>query len=276
MKYRKLDIVYAELIVVFVSSLFTTILIALIALFQLPKIIILMIWLGSIVVLNYLLIVNPTMLLLSGYLQLRVAPSLEEYKTKFLTKYIKRTGSETVHIHVLEDAGYVTMYYADITSLHLVFTSKLVGDWNEIDIESALLYLFDLLNHTFPLRDTCILVLATIAERFIITSFIGASLVHLVRSHRDDEQIDRRAIGRIKFAMGYRTMLSKLKTDSEMPSRLRKSFGMNAVGDIPIKSFHASMYNVHETAEARIEAIVGASEGSQVPGIGNHTQLSVE
>ncbi len=276
MKYRKLDILYSELIVLFTSSLLTTILIGFIAVFQLPKIIIVIVWLGLFAGLNYILIASPTKILLAGHLQLRTQPSLEVYIAKFLAKYIKQSGTETVHIHVIEDTGYAVLYYADIRSLHLVFSSKLVEDWNEIDVESALLYLFDLLNHTFPLRDTCVLVLATIAERFIITSFVGASLVHMVRAHTDDERIDRRAIGRIRYAMGYQAMLSKLKSGSTAPCRLPKSFGMNAVGDITGKGVDASLYSIHETLDNRIEAIVGSSPDSQTPGIGNHTQLSVD
>jgi hypothetical protein len=117
------------------------------------------------------------------------------------------------------------------------------------------LYLLEQRKNTLPLRDTCILVLATIAERFIITSFMGAALIHLVRSHTQDSIIDDRVVGKMRYAMGYTNMLTKLRQGTEISSRVPASFGMNGIGDIAKKSVHQSLYAVHETIDARREAI---------------------
>jgi hypothetical protein len=255
MKYRKRDILKAELIVLFISTLLSTILIVLIAVTPVPKMIVPIFWISLFVLLNYLLIVNPGKILLMGYLQVRIPSDFQEYVNKFLTKYIEPSTYKHIKLYVIEDDSYGAMYFVDLRSIHLVFTSKLVHEWNEIDVESALLYISALQNHSLPLRDTSILVLATIAERFIITSFLGAALIHLVRSHTDDVHIDREAILKMKYTMGYRNMLEKLKRGVELSSKLPASFGMNGVGDIAKKSVNQPLYAVHESIETRIEAL---------------------
>ena len=255
MKYRKRDIVKAELIVLFISTLLSTILIVLIAVATVPKIIVPIVWICLFVLLNYILIVNPQKLLLMGYLQVRIPSDFQEYVNKFLTKYIEHSTYKHIKLYVIEDDSYCAMYFVDLRSIHLVFTSRLVHEWNEIDVESALLYISALQNHSLPLRDSSILVLATIAERFIITSFLGAALIHLVRSHTDDAHIDREAIFKMKYTMGYRNMLEKLRRGVESSSKLPSSFGMNGVGDIAKKSVNQPLYAVHESIETRIEAL---------------------
>ena len=255
MKYRKQDILKTELIVLFISTLLSTTLIVLIAVTPIPKIVVPIFWISLIVLLNYILIVNPGKMLLMGYLQIRTPADFQEYVNKFLAKYIEPSTYKHIKLYVIEDDSYGAMYFVDLRSIHLVFTSRLVHEWNKIDVESALLYISALQNHSLPLRDTSILVLATIAERFIITSFLGAALIHLVRSHTDDAHIDREAIFKMKYTMGYRNMLEKLKRGVESSSKLPASFGMNGVGDIAKKSIHKSLYVVHESIETRIEAL---------------------
>jgi hypothetical protein len=255
MKYRKRDILKAALIVLFISTLLSTILIVLIAVTAVPKKIVPIVWICLFVLLNYTLIVNPQKILLMGYLQVRIPSDFQDYVNKFLAKYIEPSTNKYIKLYVIEDDSYAAMYFIDLRSIHLVFTSRLVHEWNEIDVESALLYISALQNHSLPLRDTSILVLATIAERFIITSFLGAALIHLVRSHTDDAHIDREAILKMKYTMGYRNMLEKLKKGIESSSKLPASFGMNGVGDIAKKSVNQPLYAVHESIESRIEAL---------------------
>jgi hypothetical protein len=255
MKYRKRDIILSELIVLFISTLVSTILIALIAITPVPKIIVPIFWIMFIFLMNYFLIVNPGKILLMGYLQIRTPVDFQVYVNKFLAKYIERSTYSHVLFHVIEDDGYVAMYFADLRSIHLVFSSKLVHEWNEIDVESALLYISALQKHTLPLRDTSILVLATIAERFIITSFLGAALIHLVRSHTNDSIIDREAVIKMKYSMGYQNMLSKMRSGEDSLSKLPASFGMNGIGDISKKSVNKALYAVHESIDTRIEEI---------------------
>jgi hypothetical protein len=81
--------VKAELIVLFISTLLSTILIVLIAVATVPKIIVPIVWICLFVLLNYILIVNPQKLLLMGYLQVRIPSDFQEYVNKFLTKYIE-------------------------------------------------------------------------------------------------------------------------------------------------------------------------------------------
>lgn len=255
MKYRKRDILKAALIVLFISTLLSTILIVLIAVTAVPKKIVPIVWICLFVLLNYTLIVNPQKILLMGYLHVRIPSDFQDYVNKFLAKYIEPSTNKYIKLYVIEDDSYGAMYFVDLRSIHLVFTSRLVHEWNEIDVESALLYISALQNHSLPLRDTSILVLATIAERFIITSFLGAALIHLVRSHTDDAHIDREAILKMKYTMGYRNMLEKLKKGIESSSKLPASFGMNGVGDIAKKSVNQPLYAVHESIESRIEAL---------------------
>ena len=255
MKYRKRDILVSELIVIFISTLISTFLIALIAITLVLGIIIFLVWIILIIVFNYFLIVNPAKILLMGYLQIRTPVDFQEYVNKFLAKYLEQSTSSHVLLHVIEDDGYVAMYFADLRSINLVISSKLVREWNEIDVESTLLYISALQKHTLPLRDTSILVLATIAERFIITSSLGAALIHLVRSHTNDSIIDREAVAKMKYSMGYQSMLSKMKAGVESVSKFPASFGMNAIGDIPKKNVNQALYAVHESIDTRIESV---------------------
>lgn len=195
------------------------------------------------------------MLLLVGFLHLRVPADFQNFVGKYYKKYGNQMNVEDLVLHIIEDQGYCAAYFVDIRKTHFVFSSKLVQDWNEIDIESTILYLLELRKSTLPLRDTCILVLATIAERFIITSFVGASLVHLMRSHTHDSTIDERVVGSMRYTMGHVNMLTKLNQGAKISSRIPASFGMNALADISKKSIHQSLYAVHETIVARIEEI---------------------
>lgn len=255
MKSNIRDLIITWLIIIFVSTLISAGLIGLISIFGAPKIIIYFIWTSITLALSFLLIVRPGKVLLAGHLRFRTPPEVQHYLDRHLAKYEDKTMRKKLEVHVIEDGGYCAMYFADLTSTHLVFSSKLIAEWNEIDIESVLLYLFELQKQTLPLRDTAILVLATIAERFIITSFMGAALIHLVRSHTQDSVIDVRVVGKMKYAMGYTNMLAKFRQSTEVSSRVPASFGMNALADIAKKSAHQSLYAVHETIDARIEAI---------------------
>ena len=255
MKSRVVDSIQSVLIVTFISTLVIAILIALIFILYIPKDRIPFIFILLLLTLNYLLIVNPSMILLFGFLHVRAPADFHSCVEKYSTKYGNQTSTDNLVVHVIEDPGYCAAYFVDFGKTHFVFSSKLVHDWNEIDIESTILYLLELRKSTLPLRDTCILVLATIAERFIITSFMGAALIHLVRSHTQDSVIDVRVVGKMKYAMGYTNMLAKFRQSTEVSSRVPASFGMNALADIAKKSAHQSLYAVHETIDARIEAI---------------------
>jgi hypothetical protein len=243
-----------ELVVIFISTLILAILIALISLFYIPKKLMFYVWCILIIILNYVLIVNPSKILLLGLLQVRAPSDFRNCLEKYHTKYSDQERPSDYSLHVIEDPGYCAAYFVDYRMTHFVFSSHLVEDWNEIDIESTILYLLELKREASPLRDTSILVLATIAERFIITSFIGAALVHLFRSLAQDSKLDERAVSKMKYAMGYENMLTKLKQGSQLQSRIPASFGMNGIGDIAKKSVNQPLYAVHESIEARIES----------------------
>jgi len=255
MKSNIRDLIITILIILFVSTLMVTGLIGLMSIIGAPKIFIYFIWISITLIVSLLLIVLPQKVLLAGYLRFRTPSDVQHYLDRHLTKYEDKIIPKKIEIHVIEDGGYCAMYFSNFTSTHLVFSSKLVADWNEIDIESALLYLFELQKQTLPLRDTAILVLATIAERFIITSFLSASLIHLVRNHGQDSVLDRKAVELMKYASGYRNMLSRCKEGSQLVSRLPASFGMNGIGDIVKKSVRMNtLLNIHEDIDERIRA----------------------
>lgn len=256
MKSNIRDLIITWLIIIFVSTLISAGLIGLISIFGAPKIIIYFIWTSITLALSFLLIVRPGKVLLAGHLRFRTPPEVQHYLDRHLAKYEDKTMRKKLEVHVIEDGGYCAMYFADLTSTHLVFSSKLIAEWNEIDIESVLLYLFELQKQTLPLRDTAILVLATIAERFIITSFLGATLIHLVRNHAQDGVIDRKAVGRMKYVAGYTNMLLRYKEGSQFASRLPASFGMNSVGDVVKSTTRSStLFDVHEDIDERIRAL---------------------
>lgn len=255
MKNRLTDLVLSFSIVFFISTLLVTILIGLNWLLRLPSIALIIVWSAASILLFYSLIVNPTKLLLSGLLRVRPPQEFVEYFMKFYRKYEGDTRHMNIVLQVIEDEGYCAMFVQDLWNTHYIFSSKLVNDWNEIDIESSVLYLLELHKHTYPLRDSGILVLASIAERIIITSFVGAALIHLVRSHHHDAWYDSEAVKKMQFVQGYQNMLTKYGSGSGFASRLPASFGMNGVGDITRRGVNQALFAVHETIESRIEAL---------------------
>lgn len=252
MKYHRRDVLFSQLIVLFLSSVVTAVLIALIALIQLPRFTLIIFFLAVFCLFYYLLIIRPSKILLLGVLELRIPPDFSATVQRIFEKYHPRADFSHIKMHVVEDAGFNFWYFADRKSLHYVVSSHALTQLNEIDIESILLYLFELQNRTFVLRDTAILVLASIAERIIITSVLGASLVHLVRSHDDDAAIDNAVVEKMRYAVGYQTMLGKLQENSQTYGDFPASFGMNSVVDIAKKSVNASLYRVHEDVEVRL------------------------
>lgn len=207
------------------------------------------------ILLFYILIVIPTKIIVFGYLEVKAS---NDFVTCFVNYYRKysNTDSETPFtIQVIEDAGYCAVVFRDVRNTRYIFSSKLVNDWNEIDIESTVLYLLEVQRNTYLLRDTCILVLATIAERFIITSFIGAALVHHFHSSHRDLEFDRFAVHKMQFVQGYVNMLTKYKEGASLVSNLHAALGMSGIGDIVKKGLNHTMFAVHETLEARIDAL---------------------
>jgi len=129
-------------------------------------------------------------------------------------------------------------------------------DFNEIDLDCVIAYLSNLHSTSYALRDSCILLLATITERAIITSLISASLVHLVRPCISDSLLDSQAIMNTKFAVGYRKMIEKLVKNRICDGNIPYSISMNAIANV--KGTNVSLgkwFRIHQSLEKRLHSI---------------------
>lgn len=161
-----------------------------------------------------------------------------------------------IEIVVIEAQIFSAWYLSTERKTYLFFTSSLINDFNEIDLDSVLAYLSILRSTTNALRDTSILLLATIAEKVIITSLVGAAIIHVVKPYINDALIDTLAIKRMRFAIGYRKMIEKLKTSKDNKHNIPYSIEINSIANIQKNhTFYDRWFQLHNALEKRIQSI---------------------
>lgn len=192
-------------------------------------------------------------------------PSIQDLET-MREVWDKFQGSKSLdfNVRVVKDQGFVTGFFAKHNSLVLVLSSGLLERLNRVDLESLFAYLIEFKSVCMPARDTTILLLATVLRKVMITTFLGAALVHLVRPMIHDEEIDSKAVLSTKYAIGYRKMLEKLKEGDSLNTLITPVFSMQAVSNVNAgtTSREDRWFHVHHSLDKRIEHVlhVGGNE----------------
>lgn len=253
MKYTWKDKTVARLIVIF--FLLNVCLLAYLAslLLYIPKYY--LIW-GSVslCILIYYLLVHKTFEILHWGMRTMSLSSRDEMQIiKTYIKYDHHILSHNIRIHIIDDDSYNAWYCATFSGWHIIFTSALIRDFHEIDIESVLAYLSEARTVSYPLSETLILLLATLFERAIITTPVSVSLVHLIRPEIYDFILDERSSCKTHYALGYLKMLEKLRLGKKCTHWMPMALAMNALQNNQQKrSILHGWYQIHEDIDARI------------------------
>lgn len=256
MRLSVIDIIESLLVVVLVSALIVAIVLTLHFVLGIGALTYLIIFVTAFIVVAYLLIINPIGILLVGTLRRRIPDGIVSVVSRTLTKHYPDVEMHSVKLHLIDGEDPWCCWVRDVRRTHLIMSSKIAQSWHEIDIECATLYLFEDMGVSKPLRDTGILVLASIAERAIITAVLGAGLVHIIRSAGRDIVTDSLAVSRYKFVKGYLDMLAKIPESMGSSQRVPSSLSVNALADIRGAVGSLSwLFRVHEHTATRINAI---------------------
>lgn len=191
-----------------------------------------------------------------GFKSLSLAPTEAMHLSERYARYDPHISPYRIRLHVVESERYLAWYCVTSKALHLVFTSAMIRDFHEIDMDGVLAYLSVLRSESLLLSESMILLLATLAERAIITTPVAGAFMHLIRPAVPDYILDERALSKTRHAIGYKKMMDKLSRGKIDGKIVPASLSMNCIQNVESKiRLFGSWYRVHENLDRRVQAL---------------------